>query len=86
MAEVIYLAEGEDHPAFAEDERWITIDASNDGKFYGTGASWKSSGEWVGYCSLCEDDASLEKALAAAQQWAAKYKVNKIWAQLKPWD
>jgi hypothetical protein len=85
MAEVIYLANGEDDPNFAEDEPWIIIDSSDDGRFFGTGASWKTNGDWVGYGSLCENDLTLEKALEAAQAWAVKYNVPRIWVQLKPW-
>ena len=55
-----------------------------DGRFFGTGASWKASGEWVGYGSLIEDDISLERALAAAQVWALKYSVPTIWVQVTP--
>lgn len=36
------------------------------------------------YASLAEDDASLEKALAAARAWAEKYSVPTIWVQLTP--
>jgi hypothetical protein len=84
MAEIVYLAAGEAMPDVGDDERWLTIEASSDGLFYGSGGSWKPSGEWVGYGSLTEDDISLEAALAAAQKWAAKYDVPTIWVQLVP--
>ena len=84
MADVIYLPPHEQMPDAGDDQRWITIDASDDGRFFGTGGSWKASGEWVGYGSLPEDDVSLERAMAAAQAWANKYDVATIWVQLTP--
>lgn len=84
MAEVIYLSPHEQMPDLGDDQRWLTVDASNDGRFFGTGGSWKANGEWAGYCSLPEDDVSLEKALAAAQAWAEQYQVPTIWVQLAP--
>ncbi|MEJ6789546.1 hypothetical protein BrevBR_08320 [Brevundimonas sp. BR2-1] len=84
MTKVIYLSPGEQLPDVGDDQPWLTIEASNDGQFFGTGASWKASGEWVGYCSLVEDDVSLETALAAAQDWATKYGVPTIWVQVTP--
>ena len=42
------------------------------------------SGEWIGYCSLPEDDVSIELALKAAIAWAQKYDVPTIWVQLDP--
>ena len=84
MAEVIYLSAGEHMPDFGDDQRWLIIEATEDGLFFGSGGSWKVDGEWIGYCSLPEDDRSLETALAAARQWAAKYDVPAIWVQLTP--
>jgi len=84
MAEVIYLTPHEQMPDLGDDHRWLIVEASDDGRFFGSGASWKASGEWVGYGSLVEDDVSLEKALAAAQCWAEKYEVPTIWVQLTP--
>ncbi len=84
MADVIYLPPHEQMPELGDEKRWVTVDASDDGRFFGTGGSWKANGEWVGYGSLAEDDVSLEKALAAAQAWAEKYKVPTIWVQLTP--
>ncbi|HRD46905.1 MAG TPA: hypothetical protein PLF78_10530 [Caulobacter sp.] len=71
-------------PDLGDDERWLTVEASDDGRFFGTGGSWKADGEWVGYGSLAEDDVSFEKALEAAQAWAEKYQVPTIWVQLTP--
>lgn len=83
VASVVYLGPGEEMPDVGDEGRWLIIEA-NDGKFYGTGGSWKRSGEWVGYGSLSENDVSLDTALAAAHRWAAKYDVPTIWVQLAP--
>jgi hypothetical protein len=83
MADVVYLSAGEEMPDHGDDEAWLIIEATTDGHFFGTGSSWKASGEWVGYRSLAEDDTSLETALDAAQLWAAKYNVVTIWVSLK---
>ena len=84
MAEVVYLPPDQQMPDIGDDQPWLTIEASPDGRFFGTGASSKADGAWVGYGSLAEDDVSLETALAAAQKWAAKYGVRTIWVQLTP--
>lgn len=81
---VIYLAPGEQMPDGGDQVPWLTIEATTDGLFYGSGASWKADGEWVGYCSLPEDDGSLASALVAAKVWARKYRVPTIWVQLSP--
>ncbi|WP_375390646.1 hypothetical protein [uncultured Sphingomonas sp.] len=83
MVAIIYLSPDEKMPDQGDDQRWLTIDASNDGRFFGSGGSFKANGEWVGYGSLAENDVSLKVALAAAQQWAAEYDVPTIWVQLK---
>lgn len=85
MADVIYLSCDEDMPDHGADQRWLIIEASDDGRFFGTGGSFKADDKWVGYGSLAESDLSLESALAAAQQWAEKYDVPAIWVQLKPY-
>lgn len=84
MADVIYLSPDENMPGQGDDQRWLIIEASDDGRFFGTGGSFKTSGEWVGYGSLPKDDVSLETALVAAQQWAEKYDVPIIWIQQRP--
>jgi hypothetical protein len=81
MAEVVYLAEGDEMPDAGEDTRWLCIESNGNGRFFGSGGSWKETGEWVGYGSLAEDDVTLERALAAAQAWAAKYRVPTIWVE-----
>ena len=81
---VVYLSVDEQQPDWGDQEPWLIIEATVDDLFYGTGASWKDDGEWVGYCSLPEDDGSLETALAAAQAWARKYRVPTIWVQTEP--
>jgi len=85
MADVIYLSAAEDMPNYGDDMRWLLIDAADDGRFFGSGGSFKANGDWVGYGSLAEDDVSFKAALAAAQRWAAKYEVPTIWVQLTPW-
>lgn len=84
MASVIYLSPDKEMPDHGDEQRWLMVEASDDGRFFGTGASFKTSGESVGYGSLAENDCSLETALAAAQRWAAKYDVPTIWVQLTP--
>lgn len=81
---IIYLSPGEQMPECEDDQPWLIVEASNDGRFFGTGSSWKPSGEWVGYGSLEENDGSLTDALAAAERWAAKYSVPTIWVQTTP--
>jgi len=81
MAIVVHLSPGEEMPDVGDDSPWLLIHHSGDGRFFGSGASWKSTGEWVGYRSLPEDDASLEAAIRAAQAWAAKYSVPTIWIE-----
>ena len=83
MVDIVYLAPGEGMPNVDDGDRWLIIKAG-DGEFYGTGGSWKPTGEWVGYGSLAEDDVSLEAALAAAKKWAVKYDVPTVWVQLSP--
>jgi hypothetical protein len=85
MAVVKYLQPDEPTPDAGDDQPWMTVEPfDNDGKFYGTGGSTKPTGEWVGYASLAENDVSLEKALAAALEWAAKYNVPLIYVRTKP--
>jgi len=42
----------EEMPGLGEDQRWLTIDASDVGRFFGPGGSFKDAGEWAGYVSL----------------------------------
>lgn len=84
MAEIIYLAPDELMPDMGDDQPWLIIEAQPDGQFLGSGASWKATGEWVGFCSSVEDDISLETALAAAKEWATSYGVQTIWVQVTP--
>lgn len=81
MTDVVYFS-SEPPPQFAEDQRWLIVEASGDGRFFGTGSSWKKNGEWLGYASLAEDDVSIEAAIAAARRWASKYEVPTIWVEL----
>jgi len=84
MAAIIYLSPGEQMPDHEDNEPWLIVEASDDGQFFGTGAAWKPSGEWVGYGSLPDDDSALADALAAAERWAVKYGVPTIWVQTTP--
>lgn len=84
VADVIYLSCDEDMPDHGGDQRWLIIEASDDGRFFGSGGSFKADGEWGGYGSLAESDLSLESALTAAQQWANKHVVPTICVQPKP--
>ncbi len=81
MVEVIYLRPGDQIPDLPEDEPWLTVEASDDGRFFGTGYGFKPSGEGVFYASLPESDVTLEAALAAATAWAAERGVPRIWVQ-----
>ena len=81
MTEFIYLGPGEQMPELADNEPWLVVEASDDGRFFGTGYGRKPSGEEVFYASLVEDDVSLERALAAAMSWASERGVGRIWVQ-----
>lgn len=81
MARLIYLQPGEELPQFDDEQPWLAVEASDDGRFFGTGAAWKPNGDAVFYGSLAEGDVSLETAVAAALHWATKYNVPTIWVQ-----
>lgn len=81
MATIVHLSPGEEMPNEGEDKPWLLIHHSGDGRYFGSGASWRETGEWVGYRSLPEDDVSLEAAIDAAQQWADRYGVTTIWIE-----
>ncbi|WP_197418719.1 hypothetical protein [Sphingomonas sp. CCH9-F2] len=84
MTAIIYLSPGDEMPDHGDQEPWLIVEASDDGRFFGTGAAWKPSGAWVGYGSLPENDRTLAEALAAAERWADKYGVSTIWVQTAP--
>lgn len=84
MVEIVELAAGERMPEMPDDEAWLTVEASDDGRFFGTGSGYKPTGESVFYVSLAENDVSLEAALSAAREWAEKYGVGRIWVQATP--
>jgi hypothetical protein len=84
MVELIYLSPGEQMPEVGDDQPWLTVEASDDGRFFGTGWGRKPSGEGVFYASLAENDASLEAAIAAATEWAVERGVSRIWVQTTP--
>ncbi|QWC57157.1 hypothetical protein F7D01_08715 [Erythrobacter sp. 3-20A1M] len=84
MVEYIYLKPDEQMPEMADEDAWLVVEASDDDRFFGSGYGFKASGEGVFYASLPKSDLSLESALDAAKQWAAKYQVPRIWVQATP--
>ena len=76
MVDIVYLLPDEGMPDHGDDMRWLMIEESDDRLFLGTGGSVRANGDWVGYASLAENDGSLEAAVAAAQNWAAKTMVT----------
>lgn len=84
MVEIFQLAAGEQMPEMPDEEPWLTVEASDDGRFFGTGSAYKPTGEAVFYASLAEHDGTLEAALAAATVWAVKFGVRRIWVQATP--
>lgn len=81
MVEIIHLAAGEQMPEMPDNEPWLIVEASDDGRFFGTGSAFRASGESVFYASLAESDISLDSAITAARSWAIKYRVPRIWVQ-----
>jgi hypothetical protein len=79
MVEIVRLNVDADPPLLADDQPWLYVEQSDEGLFYGTGSSWKASGEWVGYRSLAENDVDLDCAIKAACEWADRYNVPTIW-------
>jgi len=71
-------------PELPEDEPYLTVEASDDGRFFGSGWGYKPSREIVFYMSLPESDISLKAALAAATEWAGQRGVSRIWVQTTP--
>ncbi|WP_121114474.1 hypothetical protein [Croceibacterium ferulae] len=84
MVEYHHLHPGEQMPEVADDDPWLIIEASDDGRFFGSGYGFKTSGKGVFYASLPESDVSLEAALAAATEWARERGVPQIWVQTSP--
>jgi hypothetical protein len=84
MAELIYLKPGERMPEPPDDEPWLTVEASHDGRFFGSGYGLSPSGEGVFYVSSAESDLNLETATAAARDWASERGVPRIWVQTTP--
>ena len=82
---VIYLEPDDPTPDAPDDGPWLLVEPfDNDGKFYGSGTARKRTGECVSYMSLAENDVTLELALAAACEWAAKYGVPAVWVRREP--
>jgi hypothetical protein len=84
MIEHIYLQPGEQMPEMADEDAWLIVEASDDGRFFGSGYGHKASGEGVFYASLPDSDVSLKAALAAATAWAERRGVPRIWVQASP--
>jgi hypothetical protein len=84
MVEIVHLAAGEQMPDMPDEEPWLTVETSDDGRFFGTGSAYKPTGEAVFYASVTEDDVTFEAVLAAATKWAVKYGVRRIWVQASP--
>lgn len=84
MIELIYLAPGERPPELLSGELWLTIEASNDGRFVGTGLGRETSGENVAYNSLVPSNLTLMAAIGAATDWANNREVPHIWVQTTP--
>jgi hypothetical protein len=84
MVELVHLAPGERLPTLPVKQPWLSVEASDDGRFFGTGYGRKPSGEDVFYISLAENDGSLEAAIVAATTWAEKRGVPRIWVQMTP--
>jgi hypothetical protein len=81
MVKLIYLTPGERMPELPDHEPWLTVEASDDGRFFGSGYGLSQSGEGVFYVSSAESDLSLEAATAAARDWASERGVPRIWVQ-----
>jgi hypothetical protein len=84
MVGYIYLQADEQMPEMADEDAWLLIEASDDGRYFGTGYGFKASGEGVFYASRPENDTTLNGALAAAKEWAESRGVPSIWVQLSP--
>lgn len=85
MIEIVYLAPDEQLPQFNDDEPWLFIEASDDGRFFGTGEGRNVAGENVVYASSPANDGSIDRAINAAKRWAAHRGVKRIWIQTTPW-
>ena len=81
MVEVVHLEPDEQMPELPDDEPYLLVEASDDGRFFGSGWGHRPSGEVVFYMSAAESDVSLEAALAAAREWAAQRGVSRVWVQ-----
>ena len=79
MVEIVRLDLDAERPSLGDDERWLFVEQTDEGLFYGTGSSYKPAGEWVGYISLPENDTDLDRAIASARKWADRYDVATIW-------
>ncbi len=84
MVKYIYLQPDEQMPEVADEDAWLIVEASDDGRFFGSGYGFKASGEGVFYASSAESDVTLEAALAAATEWARERGVPTIWVQTSP--
>ncbi|MDG2528416.1 hypothetical protein [Caulobacter endophyticus] len=86
MVELIRLKPGEQAPDFSDEEPWLVIEASDDGRFFGTGRGETEDGKTIFYVSLAEDDHDQDRAIAAAERWAVARGVKRICVQAHPAD
>jgi hypothetical protein len=84
LVEIIRLEPGQKLPEFPDDQPWLAVEASDDGRFFGTGWGYKDSGEAVFYISLPANDLTLEAAEEAAVNWAARHGVDCVWLRTDP--
>ncbi|MCC2981117.1 hypothetical protein [Sphingomonas sp. IC4-52] len=71
-------------PPFPDGEPWLLVEASDDGRFFGTGCGRTPGGDDVFYISAVENDGHLEEAINAATAWAEKRGVPRIWIKATP--
>ena len=84
MPKLVYLSPGELFQRTDEDEHWLYVHASGDGRFFGSGWARTADRQDAFYVSLAVNDATLERAIAAAMEWARQHDVPCIWVQLLP--
>jgi hypothetical protein len=84
LVEIVRLEPGQELPDVPDDQPWLAVEASDDGRFVGTGWGYKSGGECVFYISLANSDLSLEAAVEAAVSWGSEHGVDRVWLKTDP--